>query len=316
MIFKKLLIAETLDFSDEVIEFLSTFLDVTIKDIDKQELNEVFRNYDYFWFRLKFRITEELLNLSNRKVSVIITPVTGLDNINIIECNRLKIKVISLKGEIDFLKEIRATAEMTIALTLALLRKLPQAIDSTKKFNWDRNLFKGSEIYRKKVGIIGMGRLGKIVAKYFDNFGAKVFAYDIKEYDFKLANKKNSLIELVSTCDIISLHVDYNTQNHHLINSKLLKLFKKGSVFINTSRGSLVDSNALIDSLNKGYLSGVGLDVIENEYNVSDNILIKYSQNNENVIITPHIGGNTIESFKKTEMFIAKKLKELTDKNV
>jgi len=312
---KRLIIAETKDFSDKAIACIPENVEVTQKEIGENELQCAFREYDYFWFRLGFRITDELLRVSGRRVSVIICPVTGLDHIDVETCNELNIRVISLKGQTDFLRRIKATAELTIGLTLALLRNLPQAINSVRQDIWDRDAFKGREINGKQVGIIGMGRLGKIVADYFLAFGARVFAYDIKDFTSQNVTKVRNIRELVSQSDIITLHVDYNEENHHLIDDDLLNEFKKGSVFINTSRGSLVDSNALINALRNGHLSGAALDVIENEFALSNRPLIDFSKTNDHLIITPHIGGNTTESFEKTEIYVATKLCEYVQNN-
>ena len=93
-----------------------------------------------------------------------------------------------------------------------------------------------------------------------------------------------------------------------MINASIFNNFKKGSIFINTSRGELIDNSALLNNLKKGKIMGAALDVIDNEYSINGHELIEYSKNNDNLIITPHIGGNTEESFKKTELFLAKKL--------
>jgi D-3-phosphoglycerate dehydrogenase len=119
------------------------------------------------------------------------------------------------------------------------------------------------------------------------------------------------MTELFEKCDIISVHVNLNEQNHYLISSKQFNIMKKGSYFINTSRGQLVKSEDLIEALEMGYLKGAATDVIENEFNHKEDILVKYASTHNNLIITPHIGGNTYESFEKTELFMVEKLKYL-----
>ena len=118
---KKILIAEPLNFSIEVLEFLSKYFFVTKRAISKNELSWAFNNFDYFWFRLAFKIDKSLLHSKKRRVQKIICPVTGLNHIDTLECKKLGIHVISLKGHSVFLKEIRATAELTLGLTLAVL---------------------------------------------------------------------------------------------------------------------------------------------------------------------------------------------------
>ena len=130
----------------------------------------------------------------------------------------------------------------------------------------------------------------------------------IKKLILKKYSVINNLKELVAMSDIITLHVDYNSSSHRMMDASIFNNFKKGSIFINTSRGEIIDNNALLNSLKKGKIMGAALDVIDNEHSINSHELIEYSKNNDNLIITPHVGGNTIESFKKTEMFVAKKL--------
>lgn len=304
-----ILVAETLNFSPEAVRGLKELGDVTLKDIEKPELTDALATYDVFWFRLKFKIEEKDFP-ANTKTRFILCPVTGLDHIGLEACRKRGIQVLALKGEVDFLKQVRATAEHTIGLTLSLLRNVPQAVASVNNNMWDRDLFKGREIYGKKVGLLGVGRLGTITAGFFKAFGAKVYGHDIKEFDTSICKKVDSIEELFSSVDILSIHVAYNENTHHLVNEELLNKMKPTTFLINTARGGVIDSNALLTSLQNKKIAGAALDVIEDEYNTLNNKLIAYSKQNENLIITPHIGGNTYESFTKTELFLLDKLKK------
>lgn len=303
------LVAETLNFSPEAVEGLKELGEVTLKDIEKGELTHALATYDVFWFRLKFRIEEQDFP-ANTKTRFILCAVTGLDHIDLAACEKRGIKVIALRGEYDFLKQVRATAEHTLGLTLSLLRKVPQAVNAVNNQVWDRDLFKGREIYGKKVGILGVGRLGTITAGFFKAFGAEVYGYDIKDFDTSICNKIETIEELFSMVDILSVHVAYNPNTHHLVNAELLNKLKSSAFIINTARGGVIDSDALLSSLQNKKIAGAALDVIEDEYNTAENKLIAYAQQNDNLIITPHIGGNTYESFTKTETFLLEKLKK------
>lgn len=303
------LVAETLNFSPEAVNGLETLGNVTLKDIEKAELTESLATYDVFWFRLKFRIEEKDFPVQT-KTRFILCPVTGLDHIDLEACEKRGIQVLALKGEYEFLKEVRATAEHTLGLTLSLLRKVPQAVNSVNNAVWNRDLFKGNEIYGKKVGILGVGRLGTITAGFFKAFGANVYGYDIKEFDTAICNKIDSIEELFSTVDILSVHVAYNTTTHHLVTAELLSKMKPTAMLVNTARGGVIDSEALVASLKNKKIAGAAVDVIEDEYNITNNTLMAYAQQNDNLIITPHIGGNTYESFTKTELFLLSKLKK------
>ena len=303
----KIRIAETKNFSEEVILQLKTFAEVDVVETEKSDLTTCLASYDVFWFRLKFKIEENDFP-ENTQCKFILCPVTGLDHIDLAACAKRNIQVISLKGETEFLSKVRATAELTLALTLALLRQVPKAVESVNTFTWNRDLFKGHEIFEKKVGIVGVGRLGKITAGFFKAFGATVYGYDIKPFDEDICIKVNSLEELAAQVDILSIHVAYHEDTHHLINEKIFSLMKPESILINTSRGGVVDSDDLLVALKENKLRGAALDVIENEYAIEKHPLIEYAKENPRLIITPHIGGNTWESFDKTEHFLADKL--------
>lgn len=303
-----ILVAETLNFSPQAVKGLEQLGSVTLRDIEKEELTHALATYDVFWFRLKFRI-EETDFPSETKTRFILCPVTGLDHIDLDACQKRGIQVIALKGETEFLKTVRATAEHTIGLTLSLLRHIPRAVSSVKDEIWQRDLFKGHEIFGKTVGIVGVGRLGTITAGFFKAFGAKVIGYDIKEFDTSVCQKAENIEQLFSTSDIISIHLAYNESTHHLVNAALLNLLKPEAVLINTARGGVVNSMDLLQALQNKTIAGAALDVIEDEYNTAQNPLITYAKQNDNLIITPHIGGNTYESFEKTELFLLDKLR-------
>ncbi len=304
-----ILVAETLNFSSEAVKGLQAIGNVTLEEIEKDKLTQALAKYDVFWFRLKYRIEEKDFPIET-KTRFILCPVTGLDHIDLEACKKRGIQVLSLRGETDFLKSVRATAEHTLGLTLSLLRKVPQAIASVNAGVWNRDLFKGSEIYGKKVGILGVGRLGTITAGYFKTFGADVYGYDIKTFDTSICKKVDTIEKLFSTVDILTIHVAYKESTHHLVNADLIKKMKPTAILINTARGGVIDSEALAIALKNKTISGAALDVIEDEYNTANNRLIAYAKQNDNLIITPHIGGNTYESFTKTELFLLEKLKE------
>ncbi|HEX2787469.1 MAG TPA: NAD(P)-dependent oxidoreductase [Ignavibacteria bacterium] len=307
----KILLTETKDFSKDVIEYLKTFSDVEIAENFSQEnLKSSLQNYDVVWIRFGFKVTKNDIP-ENPRCRFIAINVTGTDHLDEKSCNGKGIKILSLKGESEFLKNIRATAELTVTLTLALIRNVISAYESVKQGIWNRDLFRGTELYGKTAGIIGYGRLGKIVAGYFKAFGMNVCAYDINnDVDFSGAEKV-SLNELLKNSDVVSLHVNYKPENENMFAKSEFDLMKKNSVFINTARGGLVDEDALLEALKSKKIRGAAIDVLKNEFNANkENKLIEYMNNNDNLIIVPHIGGNTYESFYKTEMFIAQKIKK------
>jgi D-3-phosphoglycerate dehydrogenase len=304
----KVLIAETKDFSHEAIAQLKMFAEVDLHDISQEQLLNALQQYDVFWFRLGFKLNADILQQATR-CKFLVCPVTGLDHIDLDACKEKGIRVISLRGEVEFLKKVRATAELTLGLALTMLRNIHGAINHTLHFQWNRNLFKGREIYEKKVGIIGLGRLGQITASYFHSMGAEVYVYDTRPVAAGQYTIVDKIEQLFRECDIISLHVNMTEENRGMIHAAHFALLKQGSYFINTSRGPLVNSADLIEAIRSGHLAAAAVDVIENEYNHQQDILLQFAANDPRLIITPHIGGNTYESFAKTELFMVEKLK-------
>lgn len=287
---------------------LSSFSTFSYQKIKNSELKNILNSCDIFWFRLNHNLRENVLK--NVRCKYIVCAATGLDHIDVEYCLNNSIKVISLKGEFDFLKNIRATAEHTVLLALSFLRKTKCISDHINKLKWDRTLFCGSELYKKNIGIYGMGRIGKLVTKYFLAFGAKVYYYDINKNCFapKQAIKLDTPELLFSTCDIISVHIPLNKKTYNLIDNKLFDLMKKDCLLVNTSRGDIVNEEHLLLKLKNKEILGYTTDVISGEPYIKKNILAKYSKHNDNIFITPHIGGNTKESIEKTESFVLNKL--------
>lgn len=306
----KILIAETRDFSLEVLQELKSFADVHLYDINKDQIVNALQEYDVFWFRLGFKLDASVILLAST-CKYIVCPATGIDHIDLEACKLKGIVVISLRGEYEFLRSIRATAELTLGLTLSMLRNIHSSINHTRQLSWDRTLFKGREIFNKKVGILGFGRLGKLTASYFHSLGADVYVYDIETVQSDSYNVVDSIDSLFQVSDIISVHVNLTKENEYLIQSAHFEQMKIGSYFVNTSRGQLVRSRDLILAIESGILASAAVDVIENEYDIERDELLNFAAKDSRLLITPHIGGNTYESFLRTEKFMVNKLRSV-----
>ncbi len=303
-------IGEPDGFSESARAMLEQHFIVILKKVTSSELKEVFSNCDVFLFRLGINIPAELIQ-KNQRCKILATPVTGLNHIDLNACQANQIQILSLQGESEFLKGIRATAELTFALILGLLRNIVPASHQLNNGVFNRDLFRGKELYLKTIGIIGYGRLGKIVSDYALAFGMKVLIYE-KDIN-RIANDTNfefvNLDLLIQNSDIISLHIDGGPLNYHFADKSFFSNMKKSAYLINTSRGQVLDESALLNALLNAQIAGAALDVLQEEPNVSeDNPLIQYAKYNSNLLITPHLGGNTYESFEKTECFIAAKI--------
>ena len=261
--------------------------------------------------RLGYQVDSRMLSRATR-LRFVATATTGLDHIDLQFAESRGIQVLSLRGEQSFLRSIPATAEHTWGLLLSLTRRLPAAFESVKAGMWDRNQFKGRDVCGKTIGIIGYGRIGQRVARYAAAFGMRVIAYDPYQVDAAPGvTLVPALITLVQQSDIVSLHVPLNDDTTHLLTDTHFGLMKKEACLINTSRGPIVDTRSLLTALRDGSISGAALDVVEDERLAERPLLLalkEYALEHDNLIITPHIGGATIESMESTEIFIARKL--------
>jgi D-3-phosphoglycerate dehydrogenase len=302
----RVLIAEPLDFAEQAIAILNQAATADLRAVDRFDLRAAFQEYDVVWIRLANRITAEVLGPRPR-TRVLVSPTTGLDHIDLDACRERGIRVVSLQGEFEFLKNVRATAEMTLALTLALLRRLPAAVHSVSSGDWNRDRFRGGEVFDKTVGIVGVGRLGTIVARYFRTLGAEVIGYDPRpDFPYEVARRVDRLPELLAQSDIVCILMKYDETTRHLFAAAEFAAMKEGAVLVNTSRGGVIDEKALLAALERGKPAAAALDVLEGEPNITaEHPLVAYARTHENVLITPHIGGNTLESLQKAETFLA-----------
>tara|TARA_B100000315_G_C14555797_1_gene578068 strand:+ start:455 stop:1429 length:975 start_codon:yes stop_codon:yes gene_type:complete len=314
----KLLSIEPSNYSNKARAILTGIVEINEINVDRDQLLSMICDYDVLLVRLAHNIDKEVLDKA-KKLKVIVSATTGLNHIDIVAANKLGIDVLSLKNETDFLKTVTSTAEHTWGLILALLRKLPQSVDSVKQGEWERDRFKGEELKGKTIGIVGYGRLGKIVASYAKVFRMKVVinSPDIED-DIDEEFEIRPLDYLLANSDIVTIHVPLNNETRNLIDRNKLKRLKKEAYLINTSRGEVVDEVALLDNLNEEKIAGAALDVLCGEtysqYGDSgwpgNDLLIEYARNNSNLLITPHIGGATIDGMEATEIFMANKLKD------
>ncbi len=307
----KILIAESRDFAPEALERLRRHADVEEANLDRAALIDSVRDVDVLWVRLRHRIDADVMDAAPR-LRVIVTNTTGTNHIAIDEAARRGIRVLSLRGETEFLKHIRATAELTLGLLLALVRHLPAAAEHARAGSWDRYPFKGHQLFEKTAGIVGYGRLGRIVGRYLLGLGMQVVATTRDELETPpdAGITLMPLEALLAQADVVTLHVDLRDDNRNLMGPAELRAMKRGAWLINTARGELVDETALIDALATGHLAGAALDVVADPYRADfeERPIRHYASQHRNLILTPHIGGYTFESLASTELFLTDKL--------
>jgi D-3-phosphoglycerate dehydrogenase / 2-oxoglutarate reductase len=300
-------ILEPNQFSKKAISNLKKIGSVKFFDEKKCNLAEFLSDRNIIFVRLKYYLGKELLKEA-RQLKYICSPTTGHNHIDCEYLNSKKINLISLKNEYQFLTTIRATPEHTFGLVLSLLRNYKFAFCGDVQGFSDRESYKGEEIYQKNIGIIGFGRVGQIISKYFISFGANVAFYDIKDVNYSDYIKRIDTLELlIESSDVIILCASYSVDNIGMINEKMLDLLQ-GKYFINTARGELIDEEKMLEKIQSDHFKGLALDVLSSE-NGSHNLnTIRQYSKTKNIIITPHIAGVTYESMSKTEEFIVQKL--------
>tara|TARA_B100000575_G_C23041728_1_gene599607 strand:- start:204 stop:1139 length:936 start_codon:yes stop_codon:yes gene_type:complete len=246
--------------------------------------------------------------LKNTSIKLINTASTGLNHINLKDCKKLNIKILSLTNDKKLIKNLPSTSELAIGLMINLLRNIPQSFKSVQNFKWDYSPFIGQELASLTIGIIGLGRLGNFMAKYGKSFGMKVIYFDPNKKTKKY--NKTSFKNLIQKSDVISIHAHVNEKTKNMLDKKILKLAKKKPIIINTSRGELVREKDIIWGLRNKLISGYGTDVIEKEFiDIKKSPIIK-NIHNYNIIVTPHIGGMTYQGQLRAYNYAIEKFKK------
>jgi D-lactate dehydrogenase len=284
------------------------FLEEPLTTENVQEINDFDLLSVFIYSRLDGQIIQRIPNLK-----LIVTRSTGFDHIDLEECRKRGITVCNVPSYGE-----NTVAEHTFALILSLSRNICRTCVRRLGYDFSIEGLKGFDLKGKTIGVVGAGRIGLHVIRIAKGFDMNVLAYD--SYQNKLLSEVLEfeyvpLEELLKESDIITLHVPYNKSTHHLINRDALKLVKRGAILINTSRGSVVETEALIEALDKKTLRGVGLDVIEGEELIKEEKQLLYDPKNlevlsnlikshillsrDNVVFTPHIAFYSQEALER-----------------
>lgn len=239
---------------------------------------------------MKTRITDAMVEAAPR-LRIVSCATTGSDHIDRQVLARRNVPVRTLKEDPELLQGITPAAELSWALLMACARNLKGAFRHTESGRWVREEFPGLMLKGKVLGLIGCGRIGGWMSRYARAFGMTVLAYDPHQQSLPPGVERSSLESLVSASDFVSVHVHLSEETRGMVSRELLERFKPGAMFINTSRGALVDERALRDVLLSGRIAGAGVDVLDGEPDVSTHPLIEYARTHDNLIVTPHCGG-------------------------
>lgn len=260
------------------------------------------------------RITPSMLN-ALPELQCIATRTTGFDHIDVMACQARGIAVSNVP-----VYGANTVAEFTFALILTLSRKMYESVRRVREQGWfNVEDLRGFDLAGKTLGVVGTGHIGACVIQIAKGFGMSVVAYDPNtnpELSRKFKVKYVALDELLGVADVVTLHAPYSSATHHMLNSKNMKLIKPGAILINTARGALVETEALVEALHSGRLAGAGLDVLEEEGHIKDEteflvnghpkaeelktLLADHALiDMDNVIITPHNAFHTVEAMKR-----------------
>lgn len=274
---------------------------------------EILRNVadkDALLCSLNERIDREVMEKAGPKLKVISTLSTGYDHIDIKEAKKRRIQV-TFTGEV--LSE--ATADLTFALILAVSRKVVLADNYVRqkkwKVGWAPDLFLGSNVYGKTLGLIGAGRIGRAVAQRAKGFDMNILYHNRRRLEKKLEYEMHAryveMDTILRESDFLSIHANLNNESKYMINESKLKRMKNSAYLINTSRGQLVDEKGLIKALKNKWIAGAALDVFESEPLKANSPLIRM----ENVVLLPHIGSATYQVRSRMSEIAAQNIIEI-----
>lgn len=297
---KKVIVSESI--AEEGLALLRSELDVDFrKDISRAELLEIIDQYDALIVRSVTKVNEELIQRGT-KLKVVGRAGNGVDNIDVDVCTRYGIIVANTPDSNTI-----SAAEQTISLLMSSVRNTAWANNVLKSGTWDRSPFRGTELYGKTVGIVGLGRIGSMVATRLKSFNMKVIAYDpyisYERFERFGAERKETLKALVREADIITVHTPRNEETMHMVDEDILDLAKPGVRVVNCARGGIISEAALLKGLESGKIASAGLDVYEKEP-AEQNPLFKFN----NVVCTPHLGADTFEAQKRVGENIAEQV--------
>jgi D-3-phosphoglycerate dehydrogenase len=271
--------------------------------MDREGLLKCIGDYDALIVRSGTQVDAEVIK-EGKNLKVIGRAGVGVDNIDVEAASKRGIMVINAPQS-----NIISAAEQTMALLCSMCRNLPEAVSSLRNKEWERKRFEGVELYHKVMGIIGLGRIGMLVAHRCLAFGMQVVAYDPYVSKERAQRAGVELVpeldELLTQADFITVHLPKNPETHHMLGEKEFSKMKEGVRVLNVARGGVIDEAALLEALDTGKVAGAGIDVFEQEP-ATESPLIDHPR----VVATPHLGASTQEAQDRAGIMIAEQVED------
>ena len=269
-------------------------------EIKADELVKTAKDYDVLVVRSRTKVTKDVIEASNAKIIARVG--VGLDNVDVKAAEAKKIKVINAPEAASI-----AVSELAIGLMISLARSIPRADAETKKGNWIKKEMMGSQLSGKYLGIVGVGNIGRHIGRMAKALHMNLIGYDpfpiSKEFISETGMIVTDLNTLLESADFVTCHVPTTPETKHMFNAERLAKMKPTAYLVNTSRGEIIDENALYDALKAGKLAGAALDVFEVEPPTNKQLL-----GLPNVVCTPHVGAQTREAQELASTVIAEKI--------
>lgn len=260
--------------------------------IPREELLKILRDYEVLIFRSRTKVDEELIDRGER-LKILARYGVGLDNVAVEHAIKRGITVVNAPNA-----PTRSVAELTIGLMISLARRIPLLDKEVKRGGWPKGRHVGAELHGRTLGVVGFGRIGRLVAQYARALGMNVLASDVIDVSKdaeRLGARQIPLEMLLRESDVVSLHVPLNPSTYKLMDDARLSLLKDNAMLINTSRGEVVDVDALAKHIDR--LWGVALDVLPEEPPKSEKLLRLISH--DKIVVTPHVGSETAEAYER-----------------
>ena len=305
----RLLYYDILQYHPSVLERMHEKFEVVSLADPRHDTDDVLAEIDVVLAPLGFPFDKAKIDRCPN-LKIIASSTLRVPHIDVEYAAKKRIEVCWLSDEHkEFLNTITPTAELTWGLIIAITRKIPWAHSDVCNGKWEGRSFGRQTpqmLSNMSLGIVGLGRLGSLVASYGKEFGMDVYYFSPKSQNpgYK---RCNTLLDLAGVSDVVSIHAHHTPATERMIGAEFLSAMKPGSYLVNTARGAILDENALLKALESGHIAGAALDVLADEYkpefrtDLKNSPLVKYAKEHGNLIITPHYAGGTVDAWLKTQ---------------